>query len=124
MGQKTLVGQRKISKEDFVSGVVNKPLKLSNKVLASQMNISEQHFYNLMKKYSEDIEAELGHQKTQLRVKSMRVLSHLLDLGDATTAYFVIKQFGLSDNTNQLETGFNVKLAAIAELLVTGSKNE
>lgn len=97
MNENSLEKRTKITKADFISAVVHKPFKATNKGLATELGISEVYFYKLLKRYAPDIDKELGLKKSKIRLKAIGVIESQLNNLDTKTALEVLKQIGWSD---------------------------
>ena len=88
----------KITKAIFISAVVHKPFKATNKGLAAELGISEAYFYKLLRRYSPEINKELGLKKAKIRLKAIGIIEARLNSMDEKTALDVLKQIGWSDS--------------------------
>lgn len=130
MSANSVEKRAKITKADFISAVVYKPFRATNKSIAAELGISEAYFYKLLKKYSPDIDKELGLKKTKIRLTAISVIESQLNKLDAKTALEVLKQIGWSEPLlNGLPTDdINSYFLAISEIIKSedtgGAMNE
>ena len=123
MSDKRIIKHKKFTKKEFIEAVVYKQHTETNKDLASKLDISTMYFYKLLDRYAGDISHALTLKKSKLRLKAINVIEAQLDKMDVKTALEVLKQIGYSEATAELTGGFNIKLAAIAELLINGGNS-
>jgi hypothetical protein len=96
----------KIRKAEFIFKLVYNVTGKTNKQLATDMNISERHFYRLLKNYEFDISKELLQFKNTLRLKAYNVLGYHLEQKTLKAAEIVLKllkEFEEFENPNEME---------------------
>ncbi len=79
--ENTLVALVKIKKTTFIQAVISKALsedRLTNKNLATQLDISEQWFYVLLSRYSDEIEIEISSILRMVRMEAIAALKKKL----------------------------------------------
>jgi hypothetical protein len=81
----------KIRKAEFIFTLVYNVKGKTNKQLATDMNISERHFYRLLKKYEFDISKELLQFKNTLRLKAYNVIGYHLEQKSLKAAELALK---------------------------------
>lgn len=109
---------RKITKEKFIQAIENNELGLTNQELATSMGISEPYFYDLRKKYRNEIRDLACEMVKQYAGAQIHNLRRNADNGDTKAALAILQMAGIytPSSRQQIEASVGVMKNAVIML--------
>ena len=91
----------KVTKKKFIETIENNEQGLSNKELATQLGISEQYFYDLKKKYRDDLKTAAREMIKKYAIDFVRDLIAQSKKGKTEATKVALEIIGLYRNTDK-----------------------
>ena len=86
---------KKVTKESFIQAIENNEDGLTNIELASKLGISKQYFYDLRRKFQDDIRDISVEMTKQIAINQIKNLERNSDKGDTRAAIILLEMAGV-----------------------------